>query len=229
MKSCISVLQEGRIFTGSCFSIRKSRLPEWTARIRWCACRGARFVCHSRSIGFIVFLMKTRLWRTSIPVIRSAYWMPLWFVMHSLNSLILEDSRSNADILQSEKHRCRKRGLWYRRAVSNAEAVFVIARSSALCVGNPAISGRTIACIAVCAQRFVLFMRSSEDKGNSCFCCNEKNVWICMRISVKKNVVVMQQWSGFIFYCCSHSLSTDNSRLFLKKSGFFLIYVTSVW
>lgn len=24
-------------------------------------CRGARFVCHSRSIGFIVFLMKTRL------------------------------------------------------------------------------------------------------------------------------------------------------------------------
>jgi len=47
----------------------------------------------------------------SIPVIRSAYWMPLWFVMHSLNSLILEDSRSNADILQSEKHRCRKRGL----------------------------------------------------------------------------------------------------------------------
>ena len=31
--------------------------------------------------------------------------------MHSLNSLILEDSRSNADILQSVKHRCRKRGL----------------------------------------------------------------------------------------------------------------------
>ncbi|MFR5080995.1 MAG: hypothetical protein ACLTDX_24575 [[Clostridium] innocuum] len=27
-ESCISVLQEGRIFTGSCFSIRKSRLPE---------------------------------------------------------------------------------------------------------------------------------------------------------------------------------------------------------
>ena len=32
-----------------------------TGMNRWCACRGARFVCHSRSIGFIVFLMKTRL------------------------------------------------------------------------------------------------------------------------------------------------------------------------
>lgn len=42
--------------------------------------------------------------------------------------------------------------------------------SSALCVGNPAISGRTIACIAVCAQRFVLFMRLSKDKRHAYIC-----------------------------------------------------------
>ena len=45
------------------------------------------------------------------PSMKDVYPGNSWFVMHSLNSLILEDSRSNADILQSVKHRCRKRGL----------------------------------------------------------------------------------------------------------------------